>query len=100
MFFCVRFNLAIDPPPQYGGWLFGLDAVSHNTIYYFFSSTRCQYGPKTHMGAPTRLEKAQCKGTFIFTLSRFNKSALSIEDSVELMINEARGGEGLNDFFW
>lgn len=46
-----------------------------------------------------RLENAQCKGTFIFTLSRFNKSALSIEDSVELMIDEARGGEGLNDFF-
>lgn len=55
----------------------------------FFLSTRCQCGPKTHMRASMRLENAQCEGTFIFTLSRFNKSALSIEDSVELMIDEA-----------
>lgn len=46
-----------------------------------------------------RLENAQCQGTFIFTLSRFNKSALSIEDSVELMIDEAQGGEELSEFF-
>lgn len=81
-------------------WLVGdLDLTQcHNTNDFFFP-TRCQCGSKAHMGAPMRLENAQCKGPFIFTLSRFNKSNLSIEDSVELVIDEARGGEGLNDFF-
>lgn len=64
--------------------------------FFFFSSTRCQCGVKSHNWAPMRLENAQCKATFIFTLSRFNKSAPSIEYSVELVIDEAWGREGLH----
>lgn len=79
MFFCVGFCQQLIFFSDVVCWWFGLDAVSHNPND-FFSSTRCQCGPKTHMGAPMRLERAQCKGTFIFTLSRFNKSA--IENSV------------------